>query len=862
MKPFQLSIDQLYIDFGTSASWLSQKEAETRLAQHGLNQIKEKDWNWFFEIFLHQFASALVLILCVAALISGLIGEWVDALIIFGVVLINAIFGAVQEYKADQAIASLKKLSGLKAKVLRDGKESQIAAENLTLGDVIILDTGDKIPADARIIESVNLQLQESILTGESVSVAKHSDPIEQSSVLADLKNMLFSGTVITQWRGRAVVTAIWMDTEIGKIADMMQQAPEKKTNLEKKLDKLSKILGVATILICILIFIAYYFSRDLPLQEAFLIAIALAVAAIPEGLAAVVTISLGLGVKRFIKKNVLVRRLSSVETLGSVNVICTDKTWTLTKNEMTVTKLFVNDEIIELSGIGYKPEGSFSADPQTFQKLLEIGVLANNAKLDDEEIIWDPTEWALLVSAAKAGISQESLSQDYQWRGELSFDSERKLMSVLYTFQDQDLIFTKGAPENLLARSSSVWIDGEIIPLDEEKRQKILTQSADFSQEALRVLGFAYGYWDQESDLIFVWLQAMIDPPRPEAKQAIQQCKNAGIRVIMITGDNAITAKAIAEQLGIEGGVMTGEEFEKSEDQLMVIAQTGVFARVNPMHKQTIVKLLQSQGNIVAMTWDGVNDAPALKMADIGIGMGITGTEVTKEAADMILTDDNFASIVGAVHEWRGIYENIQKFINYLLASNIGEILILFLASLMGLPLPLLAIHLLWLNLVTDGLPAIALGVDPINPNVMNHPPRPANQSILTRPVLINIAILAMIMAGAAIFLMLRNSSEELIILRSWVFLLLTCIELIKIQIIRYQYGLWLLSNKRLLLAILGSIGSVLLLMYVPALAAVFSLSPLSVEIWQDLGCILLAVAMLGAGLSRLLVKLKKHIH
>lgn len=859
MKYYQLSVTSLYKELQTTSEGLSSQEALLRFQKYGPNAIKEKETNPARKIFLHQFTSALVLILLAATVVSASIGEVTDAVIILAVVVLNAVFGFIQEYKADKAIQSLKKMAGLKSKVLRDGKEHIIDASELTIGDVILLDTGDKIPADARIIEAINLELQESILTGESLSVAKHTESLETVGSLWDTRNTVFSGTIVTKGRGKAVVCAVGMSTEIGKIAEMMQETPDKKTNLEKKLNGLSKGLGIATIVICIIIFLTYYFLRDLQIQEAFLIAVALAVAAIPEGLPAVVTISLWLGVKRFVKKNVLVRRLSSVETLWSVNIICTDKTGTLTKNEMTVTKLFVNNKIVDVTGTGYAIEGSFSHNPEDFMTLLEIGLLCNNSHLENETIIGDPTEGALIVSALKGGVDHQNLLKTHQWNGENPFDSERKMMSALYMRQNQQIIFTKGAIENLLPKCNQILINGKLEPLDHKEKEKILHIAGEFSEQALRVLWFAYGYGNEEQQLIFVWLQAMIDPPRDEVKDAMQRCATAGIRVIMITGDNLITAKAIAAELWIKGEAMTGEEFENTSNKEQLLQSIGIFARVNPAHKQTIVKILQSQGNVVAMTWDGVNDAPALKMADIGIGMGITGTDVTKEAADMILIDDNFTSIVNAVQEGRGIYDNIQKFVNYLLASNIGEILILFIASLAGLPLPLLAIHLLWINLVTDGLPAIALGIDPVNPDVMKHHPRKASESIVSQKMIINIAILSSIMTIAALFLFFRHHDTDIVQARSGVFVLLVFIELIKIQIIRSQYGLGILSNKRLLLAVSVSMALVLAVVYIPGINTLFELTQLSMDIWMDIGVAIWVLIIVWIVLSKFMRKMSR---
>lgn len=860
MLDYQLSINSIFKRHKTSAKGLSNDEVLLKQQEYGENTIKEDKKHSAWKIFFSQFASALVLILIAATIVSAIIWETVDAIIIFSIVILNAVFGFAQEYKADKAIQSLKKMAGLKSRVIRNGKEMIVDASQVVPWDIIVLDTWDKIPADARLIEVVNLEIQESILTWESLSVIKHIDSITKIGALGDIKNMVFSWTIVTKWRWKAVVCATGMNTEMGKIAEMMQEVPDKVTNLEKKLNWLSKRLGVSVIIICIMIFFTYYIFRDIWLQQAFLVAVALAVAAIPEWLPAVVTISLWLGVKRFVKKNVLVRRLSSVETLWSVNVICTDKTWTLTKNEMTVTKLFVNNQVIDVSWTGYAIKGSFSKNPDTFRKLLEIGLLCNNSKLEDETIIWDPTEWALIVSAMKSGIDPKKLKKENIWVWEKPFDSDRKMMSDMYKDINQNVsIYSKWAIESLLPKCSQILIDGKVQKLDEKTKQNILDAASKFSEEALRVLSFAYWIWDEEENLIFVGLQAMIDPPRDEVKDAIQKCKTAWIRVIMITWDNIITATAIAKKLWIEGDSMTGLDFENAPNQKALLAKISIFARVNPIHKQIIVKILKSQWNVVAMTGDWVNDAPALKMSDIGIGMWITWTDVTKEAADMILVDDNFTSIVNAVQEWRWIYDNIQKFINYLLAGNVGEIMVLFIASLAGLPLPLLAIHLLWINLVTDGPPAIALSIDPINPDVMKHCPRKSSESIVSKRMILNIVILSSIMTIGALVLFFRHYHLDLQMARSWVFVLLVFIELIKIQIIRSQYHLNIFSNKWLLWSIVLSMLLVLFIVYTPGINTLFKLKPLNGAIWMDILMIIWVLIVAWIFLAQLMKKLDK---
>ena len=859
-KAYQIEFADLLKELQVSEIWLSSNEAKTRNEMYWPNAIQSKDKNSALKILLEQFTSPLVIILIIAALISGfLIKEYVDAIIIWAVVVLNALLGFFQEFKADKAIQSLKKMAGLKSKVLRDGEEVLVESSELTIWDVILLEAGDKIPADARLFEAVNLEVEEAILTWESLPVEKHIAKLDETSVLADMKNMVFSGTMVTKWRWKAVIAAIWMDTEMWKIAWMLEDAPEKTTTLEKKLNNLSKILWIAAVVICIIIFIVYRLVSHLEFQQAFLAAVALAVAAIPEWLPAVVTISLWLGVKRFVKKNVLVRRLSSVETLGSVNIICTDKTGTLTKNEMTVTKLFVNGEIVDITGRWYSTKWEFSAPIEWLRQLLSIWMLCNTAKLHDNQVIWDPTEWALLVSAYKAWMSESDFFNDWEWIDEIPFDSERKRMSEIFARKVSNknateskykksyisklpkiLIYTKWAIEWLLPLCNTILINGEVKELDKETKNQILNQAATFSEEALRVLGFAFGEDKEEKNLTFVGLQAMIDPPREEVKDSITTCKNAWIRVIMITWDNKVTAWAIARELGIDGEVITGADFEKSKNKAELLSKVWVIARVNPADKQEIVNILRGRWNVVAMTGDWVNDAPSIKSADIWVWMWITWTDVTKEAADMILTDDNFKSIVNAVEEWRWIYDNIQKFVNYMIVSNICEIAILFVASLIWVPIPLLAIHLLWLNVITDGLPAIALWIDPINPNVMNRKPRKASQWLIDGRMILNIILLSSSVTIWALILFFRWQDVDLEMARSAVFLFMAASELVKIQIIRSQYGLSFFSNKWLIWALLWAFGLAFSVVYIPVLSNLFDLQPLSAEIWKEMWIIL----------------------
>ena len=875
---YQMDFDGLIKELQTSENWLSNNDAKSRYEMYWPNAIQSKNKNSALKIFLSQFTSPLVIILIAAAIISFLIWEKVDAIIILAVVILNALLWFFQEYKADKAIQSLKEMAWLKAKVLRDGQETLVDVSELTIWDVILLEAGDKIPADARLFEAVNLEVEEAILNGESVPVEKYIATLEETSTLADMKNMVFSGTMITKGRWKAVVTAIGMNTEVWKIAWMRQDAPEKTTTLEKKLNNLSKILWIAAIVICIIIFIVYRLVSHIDFQQAFLAAVALAVAAIPEWLPAVVTISLWLWVKRFVKKNVLVRRLSSVETLWSVNIICTDKTGTLTKNEMTVTTLFVNGEIVDVTGRWYSTKWEFSAPIEWLRPLLSIGMLCNTAKLHWKQIIWDPTEWSLLVSAYKAWMKEEDFYNDWEWIDEIPFDSERKRMSEIFARKvtshnaseskykksyisklPKILIYTKWAIEWLLPLCDTILVNWEIKELDKETRKQILDQAARFSEQALRVLGFAFGEGKEEKNLTFVWLQAMIDPPREEVKDSIAKCKTAWIRVIMITWDNKVTAWAIAKELGIEWDVITGSDFEKSKNKVALLEKVWVIARVNPADKQEIVNILRWRGNVVAMTWDGVNDAPSIKAADIGVWMWITWTDVTKEAADMILTDDNFKSIVNAVEEWRWIYDNIQKFVNYMIVSNICEIAILFVASLIWVPIPLLAIHLLWLNVITDGLPAIALWVDPINPNVMNRKPRKASQWLIDKRMILNIILLSGFVTIWTLWMFLKWYNTDVEMARSAVFLFMAASELVKIQIIRSQYGLSFFSNKWLIWALLWAFGLAFSIVYIPGLNTLFDLQPLSWEIWTEMWIILWVFVIIWAILSQFMKRSKR---
>jgi len=829
----------------TTEKGLSSHEAEVRLHKYGFNELKAEDGISPIKILLQQFTSPLIWILIFALGISVFLNEIIDAIVIVAIIILNAVLGFTQEYRAESSIDALKKMASLKAKVLRDGKEIKIDSKNLVPGDIIILETGDKVPADSRLIELHSLNTQEAPLTGESLPVVKDLKELKEKTPIADRKNMVYSSTIISKGRARAAAAYTGMNTEVGKIASLIKESRLELTPLQKKLRKLGKYLTIAVIIIAIIVFIARLIAGD-SLSETLLTAIALAVAAIPEGLPAVITISLAVGVQKMIRRNALVRKLPSVETLGSVNVICTDKTGTLTHNEMTVTKIWANDNVYEVTGSGYQAEGVFKvdkkpADPKPLHQLLKIGSLCNDAKLEGRngkrKVLGDPTEAALIVSAEKAGFTHDELEKNELRVEEIPFSSERKMMTTVHKAGKDKISYTKGAPDIIIERCDRILINGKIQRLDRALKKEVLKHNESFANEALRVLGFAYkeNFTDEktaEKDMIFVGLQAMIDPPRKEVKESIKLCEKAGIRVIMITGDQLPTAKAIAEELGIPGRAVSGLELEKIKDLKNHIEDIGIFARVNPEHKLKIIKALKEKGCIVAMTGDGVNDAPALKKADIGISMGITGTDVAKEASDMILTDDNFASIVNAVEEGRGIFDNIRKFVNYLLSSNLGEILVIFFASIMGMPLPLTAIQILWVNLITDGLPATALSVDPHSKDIMERKPRPAKENILSKDLMWNIIIIGSLIGiiSTTLFWLYQGSGE--VKARTIVFTSLVVFELVRLQMIRSEYKLGIFSNKWLIAAVVVSILLQLLTLYSP-LSVFFKTAPLDLTDW-----------------------------
>ncbi|MEG6584509.1 cation-translocating P-type ATPase [Dendrosporobacter sp. 1207_IL3150] len=771
---FELTTEQTLHELGSDIkTGLSSQQAADRLALHGYNQLAEKERISFLHRLLSQFKDFLVIILIAASVISAFVGEVVDSIAIIIIVLLNATLGLVQEAKAEKALAALKQMTAPSTKVIRNGQLVSVPAREIAPGDIVIVETGDRIPADLRIIESHSLKVEEASLTGESLPVEKTDSPLKGNLPLADRNNMAFMGTLVTYGRARGVVVETGMLTEIGKIANMLQVGEKEITPLQKKLARFSKTLGFACLAVCTLVFaIGVYNSLSIgtisapDIQLLLMTSISLAVAAIPEGLPAVVTIVLALGMQRMAKKNSIVRKLHAVETLGSITVICSDKTGTLTQNQMTVTKAYAGSTMYELSGDGYDPKGEILLDNKLIDPLADQGLsllmkgalLCNDAKLSFNSdtnnwgISGDPTEGALITAAAKAGLDHNDLNEKFPRITEAPFDSSRKMMTTVHAAGDEYISFTKGAPDVLLKRCSSVMQSNELLPLTDEILTRIHETNQKLASQALRVLAVACRRFTTipdssnvdflESNLTLIGLVGMIDPPRSEAREAVRVCTAAGIRPIMITGDHQDTAQAIALDLGIinsKSQSMTGKQIDalSKEELRQVVQHTSVFARVSPENKVAIVEALKANNQIVAMTGDGINDAPALKKADIGVAMGITGTDVTKETADMVVADDNFATIVTAVEEGRTIFSNIRKFISFLLACNLSEVLVIFIAMLLGWPIPLLPIQLLWVNLVTDAFPALALGMEKKEADIMKVPPRDPNEQIVNKPSL-----------------------------------------------------------------------------------------------------------------------------
>ena len=847
---------------------LSSSEANNRLEKYGPNKIESSNKRSLLDKLKDQILDPMVILLIAASIVSAFTGDKIEAIIIIASVIINAIMSIYQEGQAEDSVAALQKMSSPEATVLRDGKRTKVKAEELVPGDIVILETGDIIPADMRLLDSRNLQIDESSLTGESVAVEKDAEAQYDKEVgIGDRSNSAFSSSIVTYGHGEGVITTTGHDTEIGHIATSLDSVEDKETPLQRQLKDLSKKLAILVIVVCALVFIVGYFRSNMSILENFMVAVSLAVAAIPEGLTAVVTIVLSIGMNRMVERKAIVKNLVSVETLGSTTAICSDKTGTLTQNEMTITKVFTDFKEFDVAGSGYTPEGDITlegetiADHDQIKLLMTVASLSNDANLIERnglyEITGDPTEGAMLTLAEKWGIVQEDLNEAHPRIDEIPFDSDRKMMTTFHEMDGTYYAMTKGAPDIMINNSSKIMIDGKLEDFTDDLKQKVLEENTKLAKQALRVMAYAFKPYQSleneeltteniEREMVFVGLTGMIDPPRPEAKAAVEECHNSGIDVFMITGDYFETALAIAKELGIaerEDQAMQGSDLNnKSEEEIREIVKTKrIFARVSPQNKVQLVNALQANGNIVAMTGDGVNDAPAIKNADIGISMGITGTDVAKDTADMILVDDNFATIVNAVEEGRVIFSNIKKFVSFLLSCNIAEVAIVFLSILFGLPSPLTPIQLLWLNLVTDAFPALALGVEPAEADIMERDPRDPHDSILAgetgkgiifQSIAITISVLAAYIIGLKYIF--PNNIEGA---HTMVFATLITSELLRAFSVRSEkYTLkelgWF-SNKNLVKANLLSFALLLLVMYVPPLRILFELQFISWQWW-----------------------------
>ncbi|MGM0827122.1 MAG: cation-translocating P-type ATPase [Bacillota bacterium] len=847
---------------------LSTDDVAKRRKQFGYNQLEEAEKQSALLLFFSQFKDFMVLVLLAATLISGLLGEYIDAIAIIAIVLINGFLGFFQERKAERSLQALKELSAPQVSVLRDGKWVKVVSKEVIIGDIIRFGSGDRIGADVRLIETNNLEIEESALTGESVPVTKSTNPVNGENMsLGDLENMAFMGTMVTRGNGIGVVTSIGMKTAMGQIADMIQKAETMITPLQRKLEELGKILiSVALVLTALVVGIGVIQGHDM--YTMFLAGVSLAVAAIPEGLPAIVTVALSLGVQRMIKKKAIVRKLPAVETLGCASVICSDKTGTLTQNKMTVTHLWSGGRTWTVTGTGYEPDGQFYSGDQrvtphsenALQQLLTFGMLCNHAELVTREenfvVDGDPTEGALLVAGLKAGLSRESLQKKFTIVKEFPFDSTRKMMSIIVVDQNgKHFSVTKGAPDVLVGKSESILWEGRLQYKSAEIAQKVEEAISEMSSNALRNIAIAYKPLNErsiegikendiEEGVTFIGLQGMIDPPRPEVKQAVKECRAAGIKTVMITGDHILTAKAIAKQLGIlknkdrvlDGKALNHMEVHELEE---IVEEVSVFARVSPEHKLKIVKALQNRGHVVAMTGDGVNDAPAIKSSDIGVAMGITGTDVAKESSSLVLLDDNFATIKSAIQEGRNIYENIRKFIRYLLASNVGEILVMLFAMILALPLPLVPIQILWVNLVTDGLPAMALGLDKPEDDVMKRKPRHPKEGVFARGLGWKVVSRGFLIGGVtllAFMLSYKTHPDHLAYAQTVAFATLVMAQLIHVFDCRSDVSVFSrnpFGNMYLVWAVLSSLVLMLLVIYIPSLQPIFHTVPIVLKDW-----------------------------
>jgi Ca2+-transporting ATPase len=877
-----MSPEETLRELNSTETGLSQAEAQKRLAELGPNELQKEKRTSPAKIFFEQFTDILIIILLIATALSIAVGEIIDAIVIVAIVLATAILGFVEEFRSEKAVEALKKMTAPTAVVLRDGKEVKIPASELVPGDIMLLFTGDKVPADARLIEAVNLKVDEAPLTGESSPVNKNVNACAEEIPFNDRRNMAFTGTAVVYGRGKAVATSTGMNTEFGKIAKMVQMAEEEETPLEKRTQSIGKWIGILCVAICLAVgVIGIVEGRNI--VDMILWGVSLAVAAVPEALPAIVTGALAVGMYRMAKVNTIVKKLPAVETLGCTSVICSDKTGTMTKGEMTVQRIYVDDQVVKVSGVGYEPEGEFLAenrkiDPKVegLHTLLTAATLCNDAKLEKDTATerWvvkgDPTEGALVVTAAKAGLWKEDLERQQPRIGEIPFSSEAKRMTTMHVISGKKKIaYMKGAPEIVLDKCTKFLANGKASKLTESDRARLLEVNEAMARQALRNLGFAFRELPEtvnacdekiEKDFTFVGIMGMIDPPREEVKDAIYTCKKAGIDVVMVTGDHKLTAMAVAKELNLlgeneeQGKVLTGAELEKLNDEQLtdIVQRVVIYARVSPEHKMRIVKAWKAKGHVVAMTGDGVNDAPALKMSDIGVSMGITGTEVTKEASDMVLTDDNFASIVKATKEGREIYDNIKKYLTYLMRCNIMEILVMFIAvvsvpylariyspgaqtaDIGNATIALTAAQLLWVNLTTDGLPAIALGIDPGDPDIMERKPRDPNESVFTFDVKLYLSITPILMTALLLFGFFFyhpwEGPAQLLEARTQLLTAMILMELVNaISARSLKYPVWKVGafkNKFLVYAVLSSFSLQLMVLYIPGLNAAFNVN------------------------------------
>jgi len=892
-------VEDIFEKLDTDQKGLTSVEAEKRLRKHGLNQLGEEKGVNKFALLLSQIKNPLLIVLVVVAIISFMVNKLADTVVVASVIVFNTAIGFFQEYKAETALRSLKSMAAPEAEVIRDCPERgtcvemQVKAKEIVPGDILILSTGDKVPADSRIFEISNLEIDESMLTGESKPVRKTVEPLDKDTQVADRTNMLFSGTIVTNGRGKAVVVATGMQTEVGKIAKLIEETEEIETPIQKRTRKLTKKLGLLALIVSALTF-TIGLLQAIELYEIFLFSLASAVSSIPEGLPAVMTITLAVGVNRMVKRNAIIRKLQAVDTLGSATVICTDKTGTLTTNQMTVQKIWVDNRLVDVTGVGYAPEGHFEIDDQRIEPnqdqplslLLQAGVLCNDAKLrqretDDDyrwEISGDPTEGALVVVAQKAGLNKYELEEKIPRIDEIPFSSEKRYMVTFHEKSNKDLeAYVKGAPKKVLDMCSE-YLEGERKTLTEEKKEKILEINTKMANEALRVLALAYQKIPKDSlddskkkmrqknsELIFLGLVGMIDPPRPEVKKAVERCRNAGIKVIMSTGDHKLTAEAIARDTGIllsNSKVFTGEDIEgmSNNDLDSVIDDVSVFARVSPTHKHRIVKSLRRKGHVVTMTGDGVNDAPALKAADIGVSMGITGTDVTKETADMVLVDDNFVSIVNAIEEGRVVFENVRKVVKYLLSTNIGEDITILttLIFLQGSPLIFTPVQILWVNLVTDGILDVTLAMEPKEDEVMYQPPRKPTAGIINREILLNIIYVGIFMMLGTLWLFSKEwNMGNTIKAQTLAFTALAMFQVFNSLNCRSRtksiFKLGFFRNKYLLVAIGASL-------FLQVLATVwsplqFTLGTTALSLWDWVSIILISSSIFFADETRKLI-------